>query len=114
MGDYSTGHLYSPGFKRAPRAAKLLREAVRADVLVELLEGVVEINALLKCFHIRKIHDIQFEDQTDLYPSSSGYNYSVLSPHLDTLLQERFEQVVGGLCQPECLDDVELSKPDGK
>ena len=39
---------------------------------------------------------------------------SVLSRHLDTLLQERLEQVVGGLCQPECLDDVELSKPDGK
>ena len=39
---------------------------------------------------------------------------SDLSLHLDALLQERFEQVVCGLCQPECLDDVELSKPDGK
>ena len=38
----------------------------------------------------------------------------LVSLHLDTLLQEGFEQVVGGLGQPERLDDVELSKPDGK
>ena len=38
----------------------------------------------------------------------------LVSLHLDTLLQERFEQVVGGFSQSERLDDVEFSKPDGK
>ena len=39
---------------------------------------------------------------------------SFRSSHLDALLQEGFEQVVGGLGQPKRLDDVEFSKPDGK
>ena len=38
----------------------------------------------------------------------------LVSLYLHTLLQEGFEQVVGSLGQPERLDDVELSKPDGK
>ena len=55
----------SPAFKRSSGAAKLLREAVRADVLVELLEGVVEVNALLKFVRVRKIDDVQFQDLSD-------------------------------------------------